>query len=93
MSIRKYPAGDQDRDTRLAPRRSTNPTFGEYGAIVYVYKLSLEPPKHAGKFYHPVDTPEEAVEWLAFYKKQTEIKSWRSYPLYIDAYFVPTGPS
>jgi len=41
--IRKYPAGDQDRDHRIAPRRDTNPTFGEFGAIVYVYRLALEP--------------------------------------------------
>lgn len=91
--IRKYPAGDHDRDTRWAPKRNTNPTFGEYGAIVYIYKLSLEHPSDAGKFYHPVDTSEEASYWLDYYTEQTKIYSWRTYPLYIDAYFVPTGPS
>lgn len=89
--IRKYPAGDQDRDARLAPRRDTNPSMGEFGVIVYIYKLSLEAPEHAGRFYHPVNTPEEATEWLAFYTAQTVPKPWNNYPLYVDAWFVPAG--
>ena len=95
--IRKYPAGNQERDTRISARRDTNPTFGEFGAIVYIYRLALEytQPRSnqdvQGKLYHPVDTPEEASYWLNYYKKRTETYPWDSKPEYVDAYFVPKG--
>lgn len=97
--IRKYPAGNQEKDHRIAPRRDTNPTFGEFGAIVYVYRLSLEPVKSRsnkyvpGKLYHPVDTPQEASFWLAYYQERTEVKrgDYNAKPEYVEAYFVPRG--
>jgi len=99
MIIRKYPAGDTEKDRKLAPKRDTNPTYGNFGAIVYVYKITLEPSvgtseKHSqGTLYHPVDTPEDASFWLNFYKQQTTIfpGSNNSKPVYVDAYFVPRG--
>jgi len=98
--IRKYPAGNQDKDHKVAPKRDTNPTFGDFGAIVYVYRLALEPIKSKsnkyvpGKLYHPVDTPEEASYWLNFYKEKTVVRRRGDYnakPEYVDAYFVPKG--
>lgn len=97
MAIRKYPAGDQDRDHRLSPRRDTNPTYGEFGAVIYVYRLSLEPLQGTsskyvpGKLYHPVDTPEEASYWLSYYLEKTRPTQWQAKPEYVDAYFVPKG--
>lgn len=98
--IRKYPAGDQELDTRTAAKRDGPPKLGSFGAIVYVYKLQLESVRQTnpkgdsnGWLYHPVDTPEEASYWLAFYKSQTVVTRQTPNPRYEDAWFVPrTSP-
>lgn len=96
--IRKYPTGDNDRDARVAPKRDGPPKFGTFGTIVYTYRLSLESqhqtnikPRNQGRLYHPVDSPEEAAEWLEYYKNKTTIKGYERRPQYEDAWFVPTG--
>jgi len=91
MAIRKYPAGDQDRDTRVAPKRDGHVSMGSYGTIVYTYKLTLERPMFAGRLYHPVETYDDAVKWLAYYKSATQIKGFVNAPLYVQAWFVPRG--
>jgi hypothetical protein len=96
--IMKYPAGDDDRDTRIAPKRDTRETYGEFGAIVYVYRLALESAvqtnmkgHNKGWIYHPVDTPEEAVYWLNYYKSKSTVSPYSRRPLYSGAWFVPRG--
>lgn len=96
--IRKYPTGDQERDARLAPKRDGIPKFGTFGTIIYVYRLALESKiqtnmkdQGRGYFYHPVDSAEEASEWLSFYQAQTQMNGFERRPLYEDAWFVPTG--
>lgn len=89
MSIRKYPAGNQDRDTSIAPKRDSHMTFGTFGVIVYTYRLALEPKQLEGKLYHPVETAAEASYWLDYYKKKTQIIGFVARPEYEEAYFVP----
>jgi len=91
MALWKYPVGDQDRDTRTAPKRDTHMTMGAVGVVVYTYKLSLETPRFAGKLYHPVDTYSDAAYWLNYYKTQTEYNNFQPVPLYQDAWFIPRG--
>lgn len=98
MAIRKYPVGDQDRDHRISAKRDTNITFGDFGVVVYVYRLALEPVKSRsnkyvkGELYHPVDTPEDATYWLNYYKEKTQPSAFSKRPEYVDAYFIPKGP-
>ena len=96
--IRKYPTGDQDRDAMVTPKRDGKPKFGKFGTIIYVYRLALESKvqtnlkgESRGYLYHPVDTPEEATEWLEFYKTRTQFNGFEQRPLYEDAWFVPVG--
>lgn len=97
--IRKYPTGDQERDARVAPKRDGIPKFGEFGTIVYVYRLALESKVQTnmkdygskGYLYHPVDTAEEAIEWLKFYRSKSQVNGFEKRPLYEDAWFVPSG--
>lgn len=95
--IRKYPAGDTDRDHRISAKRDGIPKFGAFGTVVYTYRLALESkhqsnikPRNQGRLYHPVDTAEEAEYWLDYYKSKTTTVSYEPRPLYEDAWFIPT---
>lgn len=94
--VRRYPAGDFDRDHRTAPKRDGEVKMGKFGTIVYVYRLALESqhqtnikPQNQGRLYHPVDTEEEAVEWLSFYRSRTVGRHYEPKALYESAWFVP----
>lgn len=96
--LRRYPAGDIDRDHRISAKRDGKPRMGLFGMIVYTYRLALESqhqtnikPRNQGRLYHPVDTVEEAQYWLNYYKSQTTTVSYEPRPLYEDAWFVPAG--
>lgn len=96
--IHRYPPGDNDRDARVAPRRDTRETYGDFGAVVYTYLLAFEnehqtnqQSRNQGRLYHPVDTPEEASYWLDFYQKKTKVIGFNRRPVYKDVYFVPRG--
>jgi hypothetical protein len=96
--IRKYPAGNLDRDHRVAPKRDGEVKMGEFGTIVYTYRLALESqhqsnlkPRNQGRLYHPVDSPEEATYWLEFYRSKTVARHYEPKALYDSAWFVPVG--
>jgi hypothetical protein len=96
--IRRYPTGDGDRDTMLAPKLDGIPKFGQYGTVVYTYRLALESqqqsnlkPRNQGRMYHPVDTVEEAEQWLTFYRSKTVIRGFERRPLYEAVWFIPRG--
>jgi hypothetical protein len=96
--LRKYPAGDFERDHKLAPKRDGEVKLGKFGAIVYTYRLALESqhqtnikPQNQGRLYHPVDNAEEASYWLDFYRKKTVAKHYEPKSLYESAWFIPVG--
>jgi hypothetical protein len=95
--IRKYPTGDNDRDARIANKRDGPEKKGSFGAIVYTYRLSLEShhqtnmkPRNMGRLYHPVNSPEEAAEWLEYYRSQATINGFERRPLYESVWFIPS---
>lgn len=96
--IRRYPVSDRELDARIAAKRDTRETYGEFGAIVYVYRIALERDSYTnvkgsnqGKLWHPVDTPEEAQYWLEYYRERTRVRGFDRKPLYESAVFVPRG--
>lgn len=96
--IRKYPTGDNERDAITAPKRDGLLKLGEFGVVVYTYRLALESHVQTnmkdtgkGELYHPVDTPEEAKEWIEFYKNKTRILGFERRPEYEKVYFIPRG--
>lgn len=96
--IRKYPTGDDNTDLKIAPKRDGLLKLGAFGVVVYTYRLSLESEiqtnmKNTGKgeLYHPVDTYEEALEWLEYYRNKTTILGFERRPQYERAYFIPRG--
>ena len=95
--LRRYPAGDIDRDHRISAKRDGVPKFGTFGTIVYTYRLALESqhqsnikPRNQGRLYHPVNSAEEATYWLQYYKSRTTTVSYEPRPLYENAWFIPT---
>jgi len=95
--IRRFPAGDFDRDHRIAPKLDGEVKLGEFGAIVYTYRLAMESvhqsnvkPRNKGRRYHPVDTPEEAEFWLNHYRQRTIPRHFEPRALFEDAWFIPT---
>lgn len=96
--IRNYPGGDQELDRLLAAKRDGPVKMGAFGTVVYVYRIALEPEQRTNiptwsrnqlRLYHPVNTPEEATEWLEYYKSKTRVMSYDRRPTFIRAYFIP----
>lgn len=88
--IPKFPLGDRDWDFDIVARRNGAPKYGEFGTIVYLFRASLETPAEAGTLYHPVDSWEEALHWLEYYRDHTTYASGNKQKTYHAAYFEPT---
>lgn len=84
-----YPLGNHAEIYEIVPKRNGRFIWGNYGTIVYLYTSDFEYDGEAGKLYHPVNTPEEAQDWLGYYREKMLTAYGVSRKYYSKVYFVP----